>query len=196
MFDLEQSIAEGRNQMLAAGIKALVPLEELENHLREEIERQIKSGLDAQQAFENSARTIGRATDLKSEFRKIHDSRASNRILALFWFAGCLWSFDTTCRQFGSAQFVAGGQLFLMNSLVAFVYAAGVFGSFLLFRGSKLGSSIIRTIALLLLIAFIAQCLPNFNAPAKWRMWCGVCAIFSVISIWRLHLPQNLKSGA
>ena len=37
MFDLEQSIAEWRRQMLAAGIKTPVPLEELEIHLREDI---------------------------------------------------------------------------------------------------------------------------------------------------------------
>lgn len=35
MFDLEQSIAEWRRQMLAAGIKTPVPLEDLEIHLRE-----------------------------------------------------------------------------------------------------------------------------------------------------------------
>ena len=37
MFSLEKSIAGWREQMLAAGIKAPVPLEELEIHLREEI---------------------------------------------------------------------------------------------------------------------------------------------------------------
>ena len=52
MFDLEQSIADWRQQMLAAGIKTPVPLEELEIHLREEIERQMKSGLNEQDAFE------------------------------------------------------------------------------------------------------------------------------------------------
>jgi len=37
MFDLEQAIIAWRQQMLAAGIKSPVPLEELENHLRDEI---------------------------------------------------------------------------------------------------------------------------------------------------------------
>jgi hypothetical protein len=46
MFNLEQSIIEWRKQMLAAGIKTPVPLDELEIHLREEIERQMASGLD------------------------------------------------------------------------------------------------------------------------------------------------------
>jgi len=39
MFELEKSIADWRRQMLAAGIKSPLPLEELEIHLREEIER-------------------------------------------------------------------------------------------------------------------------------------------------------------
>jgi hypothetical protein len=45
MFSLEQSIAEWRTQMLAAGIKTPTLLEELENHLRDEIERQAKLNL-------------------------------------------------------------------------------------------------------------------------------------------------------
>jgi hypothetical protein len=70
MFDLEKSIAEWRKQMLAAGIKTPVPLEELECHLRDDVEQQIQSGLNAQQAFENSVRRIGQADKLKSEFKK------------------------------------------------------------------------------------------------------------------------------
>ena len=70
MFNLEQSIAQWRKQMLAAGIKAPVPLEELEAHLREEIERQMRSGLGAQFAFDIAARQIGQAKELKAEFSK------------------------------------------------------------------------------------------------------------------------------
>ena len=70
MFDLEQSIADWRRQMLAAGIKTPVPLEELEIHLREDIERQMRSGLDVQKAFEAATRQIGQARALRSEFEK------------------------------------------------------------------------------------------------------------------------------
>jgi hypothetical protein len=70
MFNLEQSIAEWRRQMLAAGIETPVPLEELEIHLHEEIERQMKSGLDEQAAFETSVQQIGQAGTLKTEFAK------------------------------------------------------------------------------------------------------------------------------
>jgi len=70
MFDLEKQIAVWRKQMLAAGIKAPAPLDELEIHLREEIERQMKSGLNPneQAAFENAAQKIGRPGELKAEF--------------------------------------------------------------------------------------------------------------------------------
>ncbi len=71
MFDLEQTIADWRQQMLAAGIKTPVPLEELEIHLREEIEQQMKSGLDGQRAFEIAVRKTGQANALKNEFKKI-----------------------------------------------------------------------------------------------------------------------------
>jgi hypothetical protein len=70
MFNLEQSITDWRQQMLAAGIKSPVPLDELEIHLREEIERQTNLGLDEQKAFEISAARIGRPEILRSEFKK------------------------------------------------------------------------------------------------------------------------------
>src|SRR5690348_9034818 len=70
MFNLEKAIAEWREQMLAAGIKTPVPLEELEAHLREEIELQIKSGLSERSAFEASIQRIGRPEMLEREFNK------------------------------------------------------------------------------------------------------------------------------
>jgi hypothetical protein len=70
MFDLEQSIADWRRQMLAAGVKTPVPLDELQIHLREEIEQQMKSGLDGQQAFQVAVEKIGRAPELSREFKK------------------------------------------------------------------------------------------------------------------------------
>jgi len=57
--------------MLAAGIKAPVPLEELESHLREEIEGLEKSGLDAQTIFNSAVQKIGLAHPLRNEFEKV-----------------------------------------------------------------------------------------------------------------------------
>lgn len=70
MFDLEQSISKWRQQMLAAGIKSPVPLEELESHLREDIEQQVRAGADEARAFEIAAQRIGSPAPLKKEFMK------------------------------------------------------------------------------------------------------------------------------
>ena len=69
--------------MLAAGIKTPVPLEELEIHLREEVERQMKSGFNKQNAFEISVQRIGRADALEVEFKKVEDAKEKrHRVLA------------------------------------------------------------------------------------------------------------------
>jgi uncharacterized membrane protein len=70
MFNLDHAISEWRKQMLAAGIKSPVPLEELEIHLREEIQQQMKSGLGEQEAFEISVRQVGQPKMLNNEFKK------------------------------------------------------------------------------------------------------------------------------
>src|SRR5580658_189651 len=70
MFNLEQSIADWRRQMLAAGIKTPVPMEELEGHLRAEIEQQMNAGSSEQGAFSCAVQEIGQAQALKNEFAK------------------------------------------------------------------------------------------------------------------------------
>jgi hypothetical protein len=75
MFDLEEKIVEWRKQMLAAGIKSPVPLEELDSHLREEIEQQKKSGLSEAETFDAAVRKIGQAHVVQSEFRKVEESK-------------------------------------------------------------------------------------------------------------------------
>lgn len=80
-----------RRQMLAAGIKTPVPLEELEIHLREEIELQIRSGFTEQQAFEIAAGKIGQVNSLEHEFKKINAmDKAQLRRRAGFAFAAIL----------------------------------------------------------------------------------------------------------
>ena len=74
MFDLEKSIATWRRQMLAAGIKDIESLDELENHLREEVDRQIKLGQQPERAFEIAVDQIGRPALLKAEFSKVNET--------------------------------------------------------------------------------------------------------------------------
>lgn len=75
MFDIEQSIAEWRRQMLAASVKNPNVLDELESHLREDVARQAQSGLGGEQAFEAAVQRIGQAGPLKREFAKVGGSK-------------------------------------------------------------------------------------------------------------------------
>jgi hypothetical protein len=79
MFDLEQAISEWRRRMLAGDIKSPAPMDELEIHLREEIERQMKSGLSAQEALEAASQRLGEAGALKDEFAKVRVSSPAFR---------------------------------------------------------------------------------------------------------------------
>jgi len=75
MFNLEQSISAWRKEMLAGGVQSPVPLDELESHLRDDIARQMQSGLDPASAFAAAVRQIGSAGSLKTEFKKVGDDR-------------------------------------------------------------------------------------------------------------------------
>lgn len=75
MFVLEEQIAGWRQQMLAAGIKSPVPLEELEGHLREEIEAQMQSGRSEAEAFNSAVQIIGQAQRVQNEFKKVEESK-------------------------------------------------------------------------------------------------------------------------
>ena len=63
--------------MLAAGIKTPVPLDELEIHLREGLEDQMKSGLNPQQGFEITVQQIGQSNILKNEFAKVGGTKTA-----------------------------------------------------------------------------------------------------------------------
>jgi hypothetical protein len=69
MFDLEQAVADWRKQMLAAGIQTPVPLEELESHFRDDIEKQMREGINAQAAFDAAIKRLGQADALNREFK-------------------------------------------------------------------------------------------------------------------------------
>ena len=77
MFNLEQAIAEWRRQMLAAGIQTPVPLEELEIHLREDIERQMKTRSNLQDAFSSAVQKLGSAHTVQTEFMKVDKTHSA-----------------------------------------------------------------------------------------------------------------------
>jgi hypothetical protein len=133
MFNLEQSIVEWRRQMLAAGIKTPVPLEELEIHLREDIAQQMQSGLSAQQAFGIAMEKIGQAPELKREFKKISAPMEMQKIIKL---AGVIIvAVSLFCPLFMFLPCLQAHELSLMTRMLALaVYATTVATSVLSWR--------------------------------------------------------------
>jgi len=70
MFNLDQAIARWRLQMADAGVETTESLNELEAHLRDDIDHAIRSGLSAELAFQGASERLGRADALRGEFAK------------------------------------------------------------------------------------------------------------------------------
>ena len=142
MFDLEQSLAEWRKQMLAAGIQTPVPLEELEIHLREEVEKQMKSGLNEPEAFNSAVQIIGHADALKREFTKVGETREVLQRKAVWVLFGV--AFLSCWIEFGRSPTVALVYGVLLAGLIVATFVdfkhfilpdeitiGGIFGGFL-----------------------------------------------------------------
>ena len=84
-FNLESALTEWRQRMLAAGIETPVPLDELEAHLLDDIEQQMRSGMDALAAFETTVQRIGQAGPIKMEFKKIEERRGNRPLVWIAW---------------------------------------------------------------------------------------------------------------
>ena len=70
MFNLDQAIEGWRQQMVRGGVDHPEALDELESHLRDEMETQVRGGANAQVAFNAAVERIGHAANLKHEFAK------------------------------------------------------------------------------------------------------------------------------
>jgi hypothetical protein len=74
MFDLQQAIAEWRQQLARNGINSPDVLDELEGHLREDVQQQMRSGVGPRQAFDAALQRLGQNDALKTEFKKASGS--------------------------------------------------------------------------------------------------------------------------
>ena len=71
MFDRDDAIARWRRQLAADGIKSPEILDELESHLRDDVEQRAHCGLDPEQAFEAAVKGLGETNALQWEFKKL-----------------------------------------------------------------------------------------------------------------------------
>jgi hypothetical protein len=83
MFNIEEAINAWRKGLRAQGIKSREILDELESHLREDVQQQIESGRHAGEAFRAAVQRIGQGPALKAEFAKVRGGK-QNRLHLLF----------------------------------------------------------------------------------------------------------------
>lgn len=74
MHNLEDSIKEWRQNMLATSGINRAAVDELENHLRESVDQLVSTGLNKAEAFQTAAANLGSAPELSGEFRKLDTS--------------------------------------------------------------------------------------------------------------------------
>ena len=206
MFNLEQAIANWRREMLAGGIQFPAPLEELESHLREEIEQQMKSGLTEQVAFHSAMQAIGQASLLKNEFDQasgfdgwLGDNKfiKTNRILGAFWIVQGFWFLAGLFPLLGhvnlsSKNWPSWGFFILATALV--VALAGVWGGVCLIRGTKSGRTIIGATAVLGLSLCPLQIPLHLFSMSSFPAWITIFAAFDLITLWLLISPKHRNS--
>jgi uncharacterized protein involved in exopolysaccharide biosynthesis len=80
MFNLDEELKKWRRDMAEAGVKSPEILSELEEHLRDDIERQVRSGASTSEAFHAALQRIGQPSVLRSEFDLSRQSRVAEII--------------------------------------------------------------------------------------------------------------------
>jgi hypothetical protein len=71
MHNLEKLIAEWRQAMMAAPDVGNESLDELESHLRENVDHLVRSGMTEPEAFQRSVAQLGPAPSIAAEFQKL-----------------------------------------------------------------------------------------------------------------------------
>ena len=201
MFDLEKSIADWRKQMLAAGIKTPVPMEELEIHLREEIGQEVKSGLNESSAFHMAVQKVGPPRSLQLEFKKLgggfigllgpNKTIRINRVLGLLWLVYCVGSFHKVTNGLWSAAQLPDFRLtplFWLAVLMDLIYFRGLIASIRLVAGVMRERRFILFLAILDALGGVAFLISHPFQPL-------VCfyALAGFISIWLMWPPRKTR---
>jgi hypothetical protein len=193
MFDLEQSIAEWRKHMLAAGIKTPVPLEELEIHLREEIERQMKSELNEQDAFEISVQRFGQSIKIEIEFKKIERTfMKKNLMCKIIRFLGLLFSVWTiwgvSIALVTSAQYGASSKALLLHYCLTVTVPYMLLAILLILPYSKMKGGLWKVAFTLLCLSggYVCLYLVTHLPSEEWLMIYGpwLLILSQPIAIW------------
>lgn len=173
MPDLEILISSWRQQMRAAGIETPVPLAELENHLREAIQRQMHSGMSAAQAFESAVQRIGPADLINREFTKVSEMKEARlRKIAARGFAGLIGLYALLSAAY---LLLRGAEMSLNEQLLGF---------------AGLGVTALLVYAGWRFLPRHLPFIPNKAARSLFQLCCGVSGVAWVLVFARFILPQ------
>jgi len=67
--------------MTAGGVKNSSVLDELESHLREDVERELRAGVEVQKAFAAAVQKLGPASALRNEFKKSRAATVAEKLM-------------------------------------------------------------------------------------------------------------------
>jgi len=117
MLNLEQAIADWRNQLIANGVTAAEVLDELESHLREDVQAQVRAGATIESAFSIARARLGRGDTLRTEFKNA-EGRPDRllRLLCLIFVGLILWMSGYTFVYLG----MSSGEQIVAYAAVAF----------------------------------------------------------------------------
>ncbi len=88
MFNLERSINAWRQQLFSEGISEVELLDELENHLRDQIAASTAKGLSDAEAFSTAVKQFGSTESICSEFNKVEKTARWPLVVGIgFWLA-------------------------------------------------------------------------------------------------------------
>ena len=209
MFNLESKISEWREQMLAAGIQSPVPLEELETHLRDELEQQMKIGLSAQTAYSIAIEKIGRGNALQNDFQKIRPSNEARnwKFFERFFLVSTLLipvvvggqAFFFKGEVF--SEMTIGQQASILAAALVFSLLAGAMrfghGKFAVLRTPELRDYILVPVVFWVLIAMVFI-IPHFNFTDAQRalvsMW--AFAPFGILIGWAWGYASDARKKA
>ena len=215
MFDLNQQVTKWRTNLAQSEACSKSDIDELESHLREEIEHLSTCELSEQEAFLVAAHRLGDSGSLTGEFAKVNRGRVFRR--RLLWIALGVLSY--ILATYFAAAFSKGSVLFaaslgLRGCFLAFVGVASNIAVFcaamlllcLLFRLAGSGPGLILKSALaklIFILAFIVAgiilivaqiLLPSLTVRILSASEYGRMAMFSAYAFaaWHVVLPVIL----
>jgi len=123
MFNLDQEITEWRSQMSAAGLKTVEFLNELESHVRDDVAEQVRTGVNAEEAFAAAVLRIGPAGVVQAEFAKSRTRLIRQKLMLLVGLGFAGFILFLSAFTFYLMEMNAGAQLLAFTAIAVILLA-------------------------------------------------------------------------